>query len=77
MFTKRREKLRSIKADTARSRETIAIIQMIVDHERQKTEDFEINTKLTELEMQLGEWRVLLAENEALIAKLERPFWKF
>lgn len=77
MFTNRRARLQTIKADTEHSEELIEIMQKIVDNERQKDNTPEIDEKLTELEMHLGAHRITVCENKALIARLEQPFWKF
>jgi DNA primase large subunit len=77
MLLKTRVKLASIKQQTANSREIVESIQKIIDNEREKDNTPEINEKLTELEMHIGKHRVLIAENEAMIAKLEQPFLKF
>lgn len=77
MFKHNRDKIRLIKIETEQSRAMIDLIQSIVDRERTKENTPEITEKLNQLEMQIGEHRILIADDEALIAKLEQPFLKF
>lgn len=72
-----RARIQSIKQQTANSREMITIFQQILDQEWPKANTPELRMKLEEIEIDLAKHRQLLDENEALIAKLERPFWKF
>lgn len=76
MFTQR-ARIQAIKADTEHSKELIALTQSIVDQEWQKPITPEVRVALEKLENTLGSHRQTVNENEALIAKLERPFWKF
>lgn len=76
MFFSNRARIESIKIQTAQSRETIEIFQKILDQEWPKATTPELRMKLEEFEIDLAKHRRLLDENEALVAKLERPFWK-
>jgi hypothetical protein len=78
MLTKRQQiRIASIKQQNAHSREIIDLMQTVVDSQRDREDNTpEINEKLLQMEIDLGEHRILIAENEALIAKLETPIWK-
>jgi hypothetical protein len=78
MLTKRQQiRIASIKQQNAHSREIIDLMQTVVDSQRDREDNTpEINEKLLQMEIDLGEHRILIADNEALIAKLETPIWK-
>jgi hypothetical protein len=77
MFKHNRDRIRLIKIENEQSRAMIDLIQSIVDRERTKENTPEIIEKLNQMEMNIGVHRILIADNEALIAKLEHPFLTF